>query len=191
MSKLTAKQEELFNNMGSGLRKEVAIQYIKNGYENGTKAYLAACKKLKRKPSKNPETSASEILNYPNVIAFIHSTKIEAAREAQIDANWVLKRLQSIDEMDVLDILDDELNIKPLSQWPKTWRTSISGIDLTEITGNDKEEKTISLLKKIKWPDKVKNLELLGKHFKLFTDKFEIEGKLIVKTTRKRFDGSE
>jgi len=36
-----------------------------------------------------------------------------------------------------------------------------------------------------------KGYELMGKHHKLFTDKFEIDGRLIVSTIRKRFDGSE
>lgn len=99
MSKLTIEQEVLFNAITSGLRKEVATQYIKNGYENGKQAYLAACKRLKRKPSKNPETSSCEILRYPNVVAFLESTQIEAAREAQIDANWVLKGIKELTDM--------------------------------------------------------------------------------------------
>ena len=96
MTKLTAKQEELFNRIGSGLRKEVVLEFIKNGYENGTKAYINACKNLNRGASKNPEVSASEILSYPNVIHFIDSTKIEAANEAQVDANWVIKGIKDL-----------------------------------------------------------------------------------------------
>tara|TARA_R110002096_G_C14088736_1_gene677430 strand:+ start:55 stop:486 length:432 start_codon:yes stop_codon:yes gene_type:complete len=96
MSKLTNKQEMLFNAITSGLRKEVATQYIKNGYENGKQAYLAACKKLKRNPSKNPETSSCEILRYPNVVAFIESTQIAAAEEAQITADWVLNGIKTL-----------------------------------------------------------------------------------------------
>lgn len=96
MGKLTDEQEALYNGITSGLRKEVAVQYIKNGYENGKQAYLAACKKLKRKPSKNPETSSCEILSYPNVVAFIESTQIEAAREAQITADWVLNGIKEL-----------------------------------------------------------------------------------------------
>lgn len=96
MGKLTKEQEVLFNAITSGLRKEVAVQYIKNGYENGKQAYIAACKKLKRKPSKNPETSSCEILSYPNVVEFIESTQIEAAREAQITADWVLNGIKEL-----------------------------------------------------------------------------------------------
>lgn len=96
MGKLTEEQEVLFNAITSGLRKEVAVQYIKNGYENGKQAYIAACKKLKRKPSKNPETSSCEILSYPNVVEFIESTQMEAAREAQITADWVLNGIKEL-----------------------------------------------------------------------------------------------
>ena len=91
MSKLTAEQEVYFNLINSALRQQTAINYIKNGYENATKAYIDSCKKLKRKPSKNPETSASEILSYPNVKDFISSVKLVAAKDTRIDAAYVLK----------------------------------------------------------------------------------------------------
>lgn len=172
MAKLTKKQE-LFC-------KEYLVDL------NATQAAIRA-----GYSQKTAQQTGSENLLKPVLAKHIQTLFDARAEKVELNSEYVIKRLQSIDEMDVIDILDDELNIKPISQWPKTWRISISGIDLTEISGSNKEEKTISLLKKIKWPDKVKNLELLGRHFKLFTDKFELEGKLVVKTTRKRFDGSE
>tara|TARA_R110000782_G_C14819187_1_gene413726 strand:- start:7896 stop:8381 length:486 start_codon:yes stop_codon:yes gene_type:complete len=90
MAKLNDKQKSLLAAITQELRRETALSYIASGYDNKTKAYLAACKKMKRGPSKNPETSASEILSYPNVIEFINSVKVEIAQEAKIDAAWVL-----------------------------------------------------------------------------------------------------
>jgi len=72
----------------------------------------------------------------------------------------VLNRLVEIDSLDVLDILDNTGNVKAIREWPKAWRTSISGIDVQDMMSGD----TDSILKKIKWPDKLRNLELLGKH---------------------------
>lgn len=95
-AKLTDKQKELFNLITSALRQQTAVNYIASGYENGTNAYLKACKKLKRKPSKNPETSASEILSYPNVRVFIDSVKLVAAQDVRIDAAWVLKNAKRV-----------------------------------------------------------------------------------------------
>ena len=76
----------------------------------------------------------------------------------------LLKILLVDDELDILDIMLDDLSgFKVLSEWPKSWRTSISGIDLQSImAGGDEPIET--LVKKIKWPDKTKNLELIGRH---------------------------
>jgi len=67
--------------------------------------------------------------------------------------------------MDVLDIMRDDRSLKPVSEWPASWRRYLSGFDIAEMfEGRGEEREMVGLLKKIKWPDKVKNLELLGKH---------------------------
>lgn len=96
MAKLTAEQKVLFDAIPQELRRETALAYIASGYDVKTDAYLIACKKMGRNPSKNPETSASEILSYPNVIEFINSVKVVVAQEAQIDAAWVLASLRKV-----------------------------------------------------------------------------------------------
>lgn len=110
MTKLSSSQKELFKAITQELRRETALAFIAGGYENQTKAYLSACKKMKREPSKNPETSASEILSYPNVIEFINSVKIVVAEEAQIDAAWVLRQAVKVHErcMQAEAVIDKE-----------------------------------------------------------------------------------
>jgi phage terminase small subunit len=66
--------------------------------------------------------------------------------------------------MDVMDILNDDMSIKPLSEWPPCWRRTIQGVDLINL--GSKEDLEV-VLKKIKWPDKIKTLELLGNHTKV------------------------
>lgn len=96
-------------------------------------------------------------------IAYLRQAR---SRRTKIDADYVLKRLVEIDQMDVLDILTDEGSLKPVSQWPKVWRTSLSAMDINRIrmAGADGQEDIESTMQKVKWPDKVKNLELIGKH---------------------------
>lgn len=163
-TKLTPKQEGLLSAIESELRKQTALCFIANGYEGNAKSYSDACKILGKKPSKNPDVSGSEILNYPSVVAFINSIRERVAESAQIDASYVLMRLKEIDELDIIDIMNDELDgFKRLSEWPKSWRTSISGLDIqTVVSGGDKPIE--ELVRKIKWPDKTKNLELIGRH---------------------------
>ncbi|WP_063655218.1 terminase small subunit [Candidatus Arsenophonus triatominarum] len=84
----------------------------------------------------------------------------ERKNRIEVNADYVLKRLVDIDQMDVLDILNESGDLKPIKEWPKVWRTTLSGLDIATIQVKGKD----ALLKKIKWPDKIKNLELLGKH---------------------------
>jgi len=91
-------------------------------------------------------------------------TKV-ADEEFAVDARYVLRRLVEIDKMDVLDIMDDEGSLLPVSEWPIIWRNFIQQFEIEEIfAGKGDERLNIGLLKKIKWPDKIRNLELLGKH---------------------------
>lgn len=117
---------------------------------------------------------AVELADKPHVAARIEELKVERCERTGIDADYVLKRLVEIDEMDVLDILDDTGAVKAISEWPKCWRTLVSGLDVSEMFSED----NVIVLKKIKWPDKVKNLELIGKHVTVqaFKDKVEHSG---------------
>jgi len=79
--------------------------------------------------------------------------------------------------MDVIDILQDSGELKPVSQWPKVWRQYLSGFEVAELTeGRGDNKKLIGVLKKIKWPDKLKNLEMLGKHLQVgaFVNKVDV-----------------
>ncbi|AVZ04260.1 terminase small subunit [Acinetobacter pittii] len=128
------------------------------------------------------EKTANEIgaenLAKPSIAKAIQDALKERSERVQIDADYVLKRLVEIDQMDVLDIMDDDGNVKPLRDWPKIWRQYISNIET--ISMDDGE----GWLKKIKWPDKVKNLELLGKHISVgaFKDKVEHSGKFEIQS---------
>lgn len=116
-----------------------------------------------------------ENLAKPNIQDRISQLMHDRNERTQIDADYVLKRLTEIDQMDVLDILTDSGDLKPVREWPKTWRTSLSGLDVMSMAG---EGDTAGLLKKIKWPDKVKNLELLGKHVDVQAFKEQVEQKV-------------
>ena len=119
-----------------------------------------------------------ENLKKPEIQKAIEEAQSKRTEQTQIDSAYVLKRLVEIDQMDVLGIMDDDGNIKPLRDWPKIWRQYISNIET--ISMDDDE----GWLKKIKWPDKVKNLELLGRHVSVgaFKDKVEHSGKLEIQS---------
>lgn len=148
MAKLTDKQE-LF-----------AREYLKD--LNATQAAIRA-----GYSDKTAQEQSSRLLSNVMVQKRIATLKSERNEEVGIDAAYVLRRLVEIDRMDVLDIVKDDLSLKPVSEWPPAWRRYISGFDVAEMFENSGEggaRELAGILKKIKWPDKVKNLELLGKH---------------------------
>ncbi len=106
-----------------------------------------------------------ENLKKPQIAQAIKEAMDSRNQRTQINADYVLNRLVEIDQLDVLDILRDDMSFKPLSEWPKGWRQYLVGFDIAEMfEGSGEDRSMVGLMKKIKWPDKVKNLELLGKH---------------------------
>ncbi|TCD18262.1 terminase small subunit [Lelliottia amnigena] len=107
----------------------------------------------------------------------------ERNKRTRVSADYVLNRLVEIDQMDVIDILNDDMSIKPVSDWPKVWRQYITGFELADMfEGRGDEKELIGILKKIKWPDKVKNLELIGKHVDVmaFKERLEVSGTVTI-----------
>ncbi|EPH1022615.1 terminase small subunit [Enterobacter hormaechei] len=106
----------------------------------------------------------------------------ERNKRNRVSADYVLMRLVEIDQMDVLDILNDDGSLKPIREWPKIWRTTLSGFDLSSTIMNMNEDSIETILKKIKWPDKVKNLELIGKHVDVnaFKERLEIDVRMTI-----------
>ena len=157
-----------------------ADEYLADLSLNATAAYKRAG--YKHRNDNVAAVEASKLLRNPKVAAYIEKRMQDRQQRVEIDADYVIKRLQEIDQMDVFDILNDDMSLKPISQWPRTWRLSISGIDLSELVmgGESEQDRTVRLLKKIKWPDKVKNLELLGRHFGIFNDKLDVSGQVSV-----------
>lgn len=140
---------------------------------------------------KTANRTASENMSKPDIQSRIAELKAQRNDLVGINATYVLKRLVEIDQMDVLDILTDSGELKAVRDWPLTWRTTLSGMEVMEMSG---EGNTAALLKKIKWPDKVKNLELLGKHidvsaFKEMVDHKSSDGSMTPKPTTIRLVG--
>nr|WP_294105658.1 terminase small subunit [Providencia sp.] len=127
---------------------------------------------------KTANAQSSRLLVNVNIQNRIKELKSNRNERVEINADYVLNRLVEIDQMDVLDIINDDGKLKPISSWPKSWRTTLSGFDISTTIRDYDESTEETILKKIKWPDKVKNLELLGKHVKVQAFKEQIEAKV-------------
>lgn len=146
---------------------------------------------------KTAQEQSSRLLSSVMVQDYIAELNKERQESTRIDAEYVLKRLVEIDQLDLLDIMHEDLSLKPLSEWPLSWRRTVSTVEIQELfEGKGDEREMIGFLKKIKGVDKIKNLELLGKHISVgaFKEQMEIKGQIahsLVDLMKEIEDGEE
>ena len=106
-----------------------------------------------------------ENLGKPEICTAIDAARSKRSEKTQIDAEWVLRRLAEEAEADFADILGADGQLLPVKEWPKIWRQGlIAGIDIEEI---HVEGVKMGEVKKIRISDRIKRLELIGKHVKV------------------------
>lgn len=143
-------------------------EYVKNP-DDQTACAIAAGYSADTAPQ-----SASRLMADQRILDRIAELRQSRNRRTKIDADTVLLKLVEMVEADVGDILDVNGAIKPIKQWPEVWRKSVSAFDVLEL---DNDGKISTTLKKVKLLDKVKILELIGRHVDVsaFRDKVEVD----------------
>jgi phage terminase small subunit len=132
--------------------------------------------------ARTAEKIGSENLRKPEVKAAIDRAQSNRAEQTQINAAWVLTRLAAEATADVADLYDDDGNILPVKEWPLIWRQGlVAGIETETLrprgskgTGqwrgksqdvhDEEEAEEETVVTKIKLSDRVRRLELIGKH---------------------------
>lgn len=127
---------------------------------------------------KTANREGSRLLSNVDIQKLIEEAKEKRSERVKIDADWVLKRLTEEATADVMDIYNDDGSLKPVKDWPEIWRTGlVGGIDIVNVEGGGS-------ITKIKISDRIKRVELIGKHVDVqaFNEKREIAGKLEITT---------
>jgi len=137
-------------------------EYLKD--LNGTQAAIRAGYSVK-----TANEQAARLLANVSVSEAVKTALEERAEKTGIDAEWVLRRLALEANADVADLYDDKGGLKPVKDWPLIWRQGlVAGID-AEVTD------TGSIIHKVKLSDRVKRLEMIGRHVgvQAFKDRVE------------------
>ena len=162
--KLTAKQE-LF-----------VAEYLANGY-NATQAAISA-----GYSKKTAKEMGAENLAKPHIAAKLEAGKAKVLEKVNIDAEWLHRRLAEESDADIADLYDEDGVLKHPKDWPLVWRKGlVGGMDVEQLFIGKGEKRTrIGQVVKLKLSDRVKRLELLGKHVKVqaFKENINLEGKL-------------
>ncbi len=111
---------------------------------------------------KRADAMGHENLRKPEIAAAIAQAQAERAKRTQIDADWVLRRLAAMADADLADLYGPGGTLRPVSDWPEVWRRGlVVGVEVDEIRVG---AESIGATKKAKIADRLKALELIGRH---------------------------
>lgn len=125
---------------------------------------------------KTAKEQASRLMKRPDIAEAIIVGRQARSTRTKINADWLLTRLADEAEADLSDLFDDHGALKAVSDWPAIWRQGlVAGIEAEESRA---EGATTTVIRKVKLSDRVKRLELIGKHIgvQAFRDRVEHSG---------------
>ncbi len=150
------------------LHELFCTEYIKD--LNATQAYIRAG----YEPAAAAQC-ASRLLTNANVKRRVKELMDTRAKAVMVDAAIVLAELLLIAKADVALAYNEDGSLKMVHEMPEDIRRAISAIEVDELfEGTGRDRKQIGFTKRIKFWDKNKALESIGRHLKLFTDKHEV-----------------
>lgn len=157
---LTAKQQRFVDEYLVDLNATQAA--IRAGYSQKTARQVGA-----------------ENLTKPVIADAVAKAQASRSDRVQIDSDWVLTRLASEATADLADIYDEDGGLKPVHDWPLIWRQGlVAGIEaVEEFETVDGERRSIGMVRKVKLSDRIKRIELIGKHVDVQAFKDQIEHK--------------
>lgn len=130
--------------------------------------------------AKTAEQQGPRLLVNVGVSSAIAAAQQERSERTRIDADWVLRTLAAEKTADLASIFDDRHNLRPISDWPMVFRTGlIVGVEsIEEYEGSGKERVAVGMVRKIKLADRIRHLELIGRHVDVqaFRDRVGHEG---------------
>lgn len=123
---------------------------------------------------------ATQLLNEPKIQEMLRELILEQEKRLQITADKILVASYEIATADIIGCFNEDGSLKNLKDIPPELRRCISSIDIDEIwddvmtkdeDGNKSvKRELIGHTKKIKFWNKDKQIEFLGKHLKLIND---------------------
>jgi phage terminase small subunit len=130
---------------------------------------------------KTAHVQACNLLKNPKVQAAVQAGRSKQTARTEINADWLLKRLAEEADADIADIYAENGGLKPVHSWPLIWRKGlVAGLESKqEFDYVDGEKIPDGVVQKVKMADRVRRLELIGKHIAVgaFVDKHEHTGK--------------
>ena len=120
----------------------------------------------------------------PRLLGKVRKTKFfqnkikKQEERTEITADRILKELWRLGTVDIRQAFKPDGTLKDIKDIPEDVARAIGGIEVDEIYTGGTKKLSRGHTKKIKFWKKTEALELLGKHLKLFIERFDITGSI-------------
>lgn len=126
----------------------------------------------------SPDTArqmGAENLSKPDIATAVEAARAEQLARVQLTADDVLRELMKIAFADLASAFDERGNLRPIHEIPVDVRRAMAAVEVDELfDGQGAERVWTGYTRKVKFWDKNKALESLGRHLALFKDRLEI-----------------
>lgn len=141
---------------------------------NATRAYKMAYPNVTKEET--AAAAGARLLRNVKVEEYIQERMKDREKRTEITQDMVLKELAKVGFFDIRRLFDDSgkpLDITGLDNETAACIVGLEVMDIYEGTGEDKE--FVGYIKKYKLSDKLKALEMIGRHLGMFKDKMDIQ----------------
>lgn len=147
-------------------QEEFVRQYLVD--LNAAAAYVRAGFRAR---GNSAEVNAARLLRNAQVAEAIERAMAERSERTKIDADRVLRELGKIAFFDLRKALNDDGSMKPISELDDDTAAALACLDVVELGGEQG-----GVMRKVRLADKLRALELLGKHLGMFRERVEVAG---------------
>ena len=150
-------------------QKLFALEYLKD--LNATQAAIRA-----GYAARSAKVTACRLLTNANLQAEIQKVTLQHFQKLDLDDQVILRRINNISDFDPRRMFDGKGNALDIPDFPEDVAKCISGFDFVTLYEGDGDQKhAFGQLRKIRFADRLKANELLGRHLGLFKDRLVIE----------------
>ena len=120
---------------------------------------------------KTARSIAQENLTKPDIGEYIQQLMKERSDRTNVTADKVIQEIAKMAFFNMQDVLDENGAMKSLEEWEREDLAAVQ--EIVEDVVKTEDDGSQVLKRKIKLSDKKSNLEMLGKHLKIFTNQID------------------
>ncbi len=134
---------------------------------------------------KTSHAAGTRLYKDPRIKKLIKAEIAKQAKRTNIEADKVLKEIALSGFSNIQNLFDDQGHLKNIRSLPPEVAASIASIEVVTKTIPFSDPVEVEYIHKIKMVSKENSLRDLGKHLKLFTEKVEHSGSMIIRMNNK------